>query len=240
MCTASLTFSNSTFCPHSVFMCFVWISEQTAIISLYNINWLVCVTEIYPSTAQRPGCCVLQYYHLLILHSLNELTFSNRPHDPCLLSQELMLPVLSQPNPLHCPPHRLITSILILPLHLHQGPPQYLFPSDLQVSDVYYARHWLEQIAEGWTWGKLQVLWGPASVCGWQKDCRLWRQQQVVTQSMQCRRTDHPAGHFSLCIVLSRRDADRSNASLLIIPCNSQSVPPFVSFPLRPVALIPC
>jgi hypothetical protein len=30
--------TNSTFCPHSVFMCFVWISEQTAIISLYNIN----------------------------------------------------------------------------------------------------------------------------------------------------------------------------------------------------------
>ena len=25
-------------------MCFVWISEQTAIISLYNINWLVCIT----------------------------------------------------------------------------------------------------------------------------------------------------------------------------------------------------
>ena len=33
------------FCPHSVFMCFVWISEQTAIISLYSINWLVCITE---------------------------------------------------------------------------------------------------------------------------------------------------------------------------------------------------
>jgi hypothetical protein len=32
------TFSNSTFCPHSVFMCFVWISEQRAIIYLYNIN----------------------------------------------------------------------------------------------------------------------------------------------------------------------------------------------------------
>jgi hypothetical protein len=28
-----------------VFMCFVWISEQTAIISLYSINWLVFVTE---------------------------------------------------------------------------------------------------------------------------------------------------------------------------------------------------
>jgi hypothetical protein len=26
-------------------MCFVWISEQTAIISLYNINWVVCITE---------------------------------------------------------------------------------------------------------------------------------------------------------------------------------------------------
>ena len=38
ICTASLTFNNSTFCPHTVFMCFVWISEQTAIISLYSIN----------------------------------------------------------------------------------------------------------------------------------------------------------------------------------------------------------
>jgi hypothetical protein len=33
-----LTFTNSTFCPLSVFMCFVCISEQTAMISLYNIN----------------------------------------------------------------------------------------------------------------------------------------------------------------------------------------------------------
>jgi hypothetical protein len=40
-----LTFTNSTFCPHSVFVCFVWISEQTAIISLYSINWLIFITE---------------------------------------------------------------------------------------------------------------------------------------------------------------------------------------------------
>ena len=46
ICTASLTFSNSTFCPHSAFMCFMWISEQTAIISLYSINWLVFMTQI--------------------------------------------------------------------------------------------------------------------------------------------------------------------------------------------------
>jgi hypothetical protein len=31
--------------PHSVFMCFVWISEKTAIISLYSINWLVFIIE---------------------------------------------------------------------------------------------------------------------------------------------------------------------------------------------------
>jgi len=26
-------------------MCFVWISEQTAIISLRSIKWLICITE---------------------------------------------------------------------------------------------------------------------------------------------------------------------------------------------------
>ena len=36
---------HSAFCPHSVFMCFVWIWEQTAIISLYSIDWLVFITE---------------------------------------------------------------------------------------------------------------------------------------------------------------------------------------------------
>ena len=46
ICTTSLTFNNSTFCPHSVFMCFMWISEQTAIISQHNINWLVFIREM--------------------------------------------------------------------------------------------------------------------------------------------------------------------------------------------------
>jgi hypothetical protein len=36
--TTSLTFSISTFCPHTVFMCFVWIWEQRAIISLYSFD----------------------------------------------------------------------------------------------------------------------------------------------------------------------------------------------------------
>jgi hypothetical protein len=38
MYSPGLTFSNSPFCPQSAFMCFIWISEQTSIISLYNIN----------------------------------------------------------------------------------------------------------------------------------------------------------------------------------------------------------
>jgi len=41
-----LTFTNSTFCPHSSFMCFAWIWEQAAIIWLYIIYWLVFITEI--------------------------------------------------------------------------------------------------------------------------------------------------------------------------------------------------
>jgi len=31
---------------HNKFMCFVWISEQTAIISLYQIYWLVFINEM--------------------------------------------------------------------------------------------------------------------------------------------------------------------------------------------------
>jgi len=46
ICTASLAFNNSTFCPHTVLMCFVWIREETAIISLYIINWMIFTTEI--------------------------------------------------------------------------------------------------------------------------------------------------------------------------------------------------
>jgi hypothetical protein len=40
-----LTVKGSTFCLHSAFMWFVCISEQTAIIFLYSINWLLFITE---------------------------------------------------------------------------------------------------------------------------------------------------------------------------------------------------
>ena len=41
----ALTFRNYTFCPHSVFTCFVWIWEQTATCATYSINWLVFISE---------------------------------------------------------------------------------------------------------------------------------------------------------------------------------------------------
>ena len=44
-CTTSFTLTNVTFCPTPCILCFMWISEQTAIISLYNIDWLVFVTD---------------------------------------------------------------------------------------------------------------------------------------------------------------------------------------------------
>ena len=46
-------------------MCFVWIWEQTAIISLYSINWLVFITEtecVY--CAVRTGSLYIQFYVL--------------------------------------------------------------------------------------------------------------------------------------------------------------------------------
>src|SRR5215469_5972964 len=52
ICTTSLTFNNSTFCPHTVFMCFVWISEQTAIISLYKMS----IVARGPNVLSPPNC----------------------------------------------------------------------------------------------------------------------------------------------------------------------------------------
>jgi len=31
--------------PNIEFICFIWISEQTAVISIYSINWLVFITQ---------------------------------------------------------------------------------------------------------------------------------------------------------------------------------------------------
>ena len=74
--TKNLTFNNSKFCPHSEFMCFVWISEQTELFPyktltdwFYNINLTryrpvvtICTTRlILKNSTFCPHCdlCVL-------------------------------------------------------------------------------------------------------------------------------------------------------------------------------------
>jgi predicted GNAT family N-acyltransferase len=74
-----------TFCPHSVFMYFVWIWEQTAIISLYRINWLVFITKtecVYCAvcSAHTVYLCVFflwiwEHTAIISLHSINWLVF---------------------------------------------------------------------------------------------------------------------------------------------------------------------
>jgi len=50
--TLCTTFSNPTFSPHNVFMWFVWIWKQTAIIFLYRINLLGLIVQTFLFTAQ--------------------------------------------------------------------------------------------------------------------------------------------------------------------------------------------
>jgi hypothetical protein len=67
ICTTSLSLNNSSSCPHSVFMCFVWISEQTAIISVYSIECLVFVNELEcVYCAVRPKALHIIYVNLSI------------------------------------------------------------------------------------------------------------------------------------------------------------------------------
>jgi hypothetical protein len=65
-------------CPHSVFVCFVWISEQTAIISLYSINWLVFVTE-----TECVYCAVRAEWFNVIQLQLGLLIFPPHFSFPC-------------------------------------------------------------------------------------------------------------------------------------------------------------
>jgi len=61
---------NSTFFAHSVFMCFVWIWEQTAFISLYSINWLVSITEtecVYCAVRTGSLYIILRFAHTVYL-----------------------------------------------------------------------------------------------------------------------------------------------------------------------------
>ena len=112
--TASLTFRNSTFCPHSVFMCFVWIWEKTAIISLYSINWLVCITETE---------CVYCAVRTGSLNVIIQLKFSVTVHVWFMVDEvpvgQVFLPVLQ--FPLSVSFHQCFTLIFIYMLLFPEG-----------------------------------------------------------------------------------------------------------------------
>ena len=57
-----LTVSKSMFCPHSVFMRCEWNSEQTAIVSLCSINWMIYITMLkcVYCEVQTEYLCIMQ------------------------------------------------------------------------------------------------------------------------------------------------------------------------------------
>ena len=67
-------------------MCFVWIWEQTAIISLYSINWLVFITEmecVYCAVRPGPLHLIQTNFHLC---SANRQFGNDILHQSCALS----------------------------------------------------------------------------------------------------------------------------------------------------------
>ena len=66
ICTEKLPFNFTTFCPFSVFICFVLIWELREFNSLYNINWQVYIKEISPSKAQWSIYFALEYFLSLL------------------------------------------------------------------------------------------------------------------------------------------------------------------------------
>jgi hypothetical protein len=54
-----------------VFVCFVWISEQTAIISLYSINWLVFIAEMECVYCAVRNVWISEQTAIISLYSIN-------------------------------------------------------------------------------------------------------------------------------------------------------------------------
>jgi hypothetical protein len=77
-------------------MRFVWISEQTAIISLYSINWLVFITEtecVYCAVRTASLHTIMQAQ---VNCSLDEFKGTGRKTDPSSRHRELPMPVVIQ------------------------------------------------------------------------------------------------------------------------------------------------
>jgi hypothetical protein len=55
------------FCSHIVFMCIVWTLEQTAVILLCHINWLVCISQmesVYCAVRTESLILIQVYFHV--------------------------------------------------------------------------------------------------------------------------------------------------------------------------------
>jgi len=75
-------------------MCFVWIWEQTAIISLYSTNWQVCVTETECGyCALRTGCLITLQLTFRLQRPRHGSGVRRRP-----LSSKARVQYLSSPN----------------------------------------------------------------------------------------------------------------------------------------------
>ena len=84
-------FNINKFCPHNALTCFVWIWEQTAIISLYNINWLVCITEtecVYCAVRTGHLYIIQKYFRLPLPVSFGQRSASS----PIPISRGVVLP----------------------------------------------------------------------------------------------------------------------------------------------------
>ena len=168
ICTVSLAFNNYTFCPHSVFVCFVWIWEQTAIISLYNINWLLFITEtqcVY--CAVRTGyLCIIQANFVLWSPVPCQYLSTNAPHLSLPTLYMLLLPDIKRVICFVFPKFSALAEIReLLPLPfcemLSRQSPNTAFPSamSVQMAVSFHLSHnplWLstldfcEIISVGW------------------------------------------------------------------------------------------
>ena len=120
---------HSPFCQHSVFMCFVWIWEQTAIISVYSIDWLVFITgteSVYCAVRStfcphRVFMCFVWIWEqtaIISLYSINWLVF------------------ITETECVYC---AVLSTFYVLPTQCI-----YVFCVDLRTnSDYFTVQHWL-------------------------------------------------------------------------------------------------
>jgi len=136
---------NSTSCPHAVFLCFGWISEPIAIISLYCINYLLSLRLCVYCAVRASFLTILTYLLTtrwrVLLQKLTGLQLVKK--FPAFHGTRMFITALtslhhlslSWTNPIQSiyPHPTSWRSILILSTHLRLGLPSGLLPSSFQI-----------------------------------------------------------------------------------------------------------